>query len=172
MVKVSGAEFGRSEVDSRLNVSKGKFHTLECVATTQGEQAYTLFSISGENTNTLVFTLIDKLSSLHHWMLLAVVQNVHPKTVIKYDQSVLYFHLTSLSFSVKTDASCWNSCSTLVNSNLSVTLVPLSVWWLQICCSIVVQSQAQQEEHFYRLYPNSNAAFSSFGSCCLQVQKS
>uniref|UniRef100_A0A9J8BU80 receptor protein-tyrosine kinase n=1 Tax=Cyprinus carpio carpio TaxID=630221 RepID=A0A9J8BU80_CYPCA len=54
VVRVSGAEFGRSEVDSRLNVSKGKFHTLECVATTQGEQAYTLFSISGENTNTLI----------------------------------------------------------------------------------------------------------------------
>uniref|UniRef100_A0A8C1IDD7 receptor protein-tyrosine kinase n=1 Tax=Cyprinus carpio TaxID=7962 RepID=A0A8C1IDD7_CYPCA len=45
LVTVSGAKFGRSEVESRLNVTKGKFHTLECVATTQGEQAYTLFSI-------------------------------------------------------------------------------------------------------------------------------
>lgn len=48
VVTVSGSEFGRSEVESRLNISKGKFHTLECVAKTQGEHAYTLFSISGE----------------------------------------------------------------------------------------------------------------------------
>lgn len=61
VVTVSGAEFGRSEVESRLNVSKGKFHTLECVATTQGEQAYTLFSISGETPlNTLMFALQAK----------------------------------------------------------------------------------------------------------------
>uniref|UniRef100_A0A8C1EY95 receptor protein-tyrosine kinase n=2 Tax=Cyprinus carpio TaxID=7962 RepID=A0A8C1EY95_CYPCA len=56
VVRVSGAEFGRSEVDSRLNVSKGKFHTLECVATTQGEQAYTLFSISERTVPHKLFT--------------------------------------------------------------------------------------------------------------------
>uniref|UniRef100_A0A671MKF5 Mast/stem cell growth factor receptor Kit n=1 Tax=Sinocyclocheilus anshuiensis TaxID=1608454 RepID=A0A671MKF5_9TELE len=56
VVKVSGAEFGRSEVDSQLNVSKGKFHTLECVATTQGEQAYTLFSISERTVPHKLFT--------------------------------------------------------------------------------------------------------------------
>ncbi|XP_037620631.1 KIT proto-oncogene, receptor tyrosine kinase b [Sebastes umbrosus] len=41
--------FGRSEVVSRLNVSKehAHYHTLECVAaSTEGEEAYTLFSIS------------------------------------------------------------------------------------------------------------------------------
>ncbi|KAM4584595.1 KIT proto-oncogene, receptor tyrosine kinase b isoform 2-T2 [Odontesthes bonariensis] len=40
--------FGRSEVESRLNVSKEhtQYHTLECVASTEGEEAYTLFSIS------------------------------------------------------------------------------------------------------------------------------
>ncbi|XP_041840237.1 KIT proto-oncogene, receptor tyrosine kinase b [Melanotaenia boesemani] len=40
--------FGRSEVESRLNVSKehAQYHTLECVASTEGEEAYTLFSIS------------------------------------------------------------------------------------------------------------------------------
>ncbi|XP_052445839.1 mast/stem cell growth factor receptor kita-like isoform X1 [Carassius gibelio] len=56
VVRVSGEEFGRSEVDSRLNVSKGKFHTLECVATTQGEQAYTLFSISERTVPHKLFT--------------------------------------------------------------------------------------------------------------------
>ncbi|KAK2908735.1 hypothetical protein Q8A67_004572 [Cirrhinus molitorella] len=56
VVTVSGAEFGRSEVESRLNVSKGKFHTLECVATTQGEQAYTLFSISERTVPHKLFT--------------------------------------------------------------------------------------------------------------------
>ncbi|XP_045902877.1 KIT proto-oncogene, receptor tyrosine kinase b isoform X2 [Micropterus dolomieu] len=40
--------FGKSEVESRLNVSKehAHYHTLECVASTEGEEAYTLFSIS------------------------------------------------------------------------------------------------------------------------------
>lgn len=47
--------FGKTEVESRVNVSRGRFSTLECVATVEGEQAYTLFSISGESqqcTNT------------------------------------------------------------------------------------------------------------------------
>lgn len=38
--------FGKTEVESRVNVSRGRFNTLECVATVEGEQAYTLFSIS------------------------------------------------------------------------------------------------------------------------------
>lgn len=41
--------FGKTEVESRVNVSRGRFNTLECVATVEGEQAYTLFSISGES---------------------------------------------------------------------------------------------------------------------------
>lgn len=48
IVTRSVSKFGRTEVESRLNITKGRYHTLECVATTQGEQAYTLFSISGE----------------------------------------------------------------------------------------------------------------------------
>ncbi|XP_044045595.1 KIT proto-oncogene, receptor tyrosine kinase b isoform X2 [Siniperca chuatsi] len=45
---VTESIYGRSEVESRLNVSKehAHFHTLECVASTEGEEAYTLFSIS------------------------------------------------------------------------------------------------------------------------------
>lgn len=42
--------FGRSEVESRLNMShkeQSHYHTLECVASTEDEEAYTLFSISG-----------------------------------------------------------------------------------------------------------------------------
>uniref|UniRef100_A0A673AV98 receptor protein-tyrosine kinase n=1 Tax=Sphaeramia orbicularis TaxID=375764 RepID=A0A673AV98_9TELE len=42
--------FGKTEVESRVNISRGRFSTLECVATVEGEQAYTLFSISGEIT--------------------------------------------------------------------------------------------------------------------------
>ncbi|XP_070688060.1 mast/stem cell growth factor receptor kita isoform X2 [Pempheris klunzingeri] len=38
--------FGKTEVESRVNISWGRFNTLECVATVEGEQAYTLFSIS------------------------------------------------------------------------------------------------------------------------------
>lgn len=46
---VTESAFGRSEVESRLNISKehAHYHTLECVASTEGEEAYTLFSISG-----------------------------------------------------------------------------------------------------------------------------
>ncbi|KAM9856489.1 KIT proto-oncogene, receptor tyrosine kinase b [Aulostomus maculatus] len=45
---VTESAFGRAEVESRLNVSKEHthYHTLECVASTEGEEAYTLFSIS------------------------------------------------------------------------------------------------------------------------------
>ncbi|XP_014899299.1 KIT proto-oncogene, receptor tyrosine kinase b isoform X1 [Poecilia latipinna] len=44
---LSESAFGRSEVESRLNVSNehAQYHTLECVASTQGEEAYTLFTI-------------------------------------------------------------------------------------------------------------------------------
>lgn len=42
------SEFGGTEVESRLNVSKehAHYHTLECVASAEGLEAYTLFSIS------------------------------------------------------------------------------------------------------------------------------
>ncbi|KAJ0050746.1 hypothetical protein NL108_005137, partial [Boleophthalmus pectinirostris] len=45
---VTESAFGRSEVESRLNISKehAQYHTLECVAYTEGDEAYTLFSIS------------------------------------------------------------------------------------------------------------------------------
>ncbi|KAJ8277104.1 hypothetical protein GJAV_G00071520 [Gymnothorax javanicus] len=46
---VSGQDFGRRAVESRVNISRATFQTLECVATVDGEQAYTLFSI-GERT--------------------------------------------------------------------------------------------------------------------------
>ncbi|KAM4548699.1 mast/stem cell growth factor receptor kita isoform 1-T1 [Odontesthes bonariensis] len=38
--------FGKTEVESRVNISRGRFSTLECVATVEGEQAFTLFSIN------------------------------------------------------------------------------------------------------------------------------
>uniref|UniRef100_A0A8C6SGV0 receptor protein-tyrosine kinase n=1 Tax=Neogobius melanostomus TaxID=47308 RepID=A0A8C6SGV0_9GOBI len=45
---VTDSAYGRSEVESRLNVSKehAQYHTLECVASTEGAEAFTLFSIS------------------------------------------------------------------------------------------------------------------------------
>lgn len=50
---VTESAFGRSEVESRLNVSTkehARYHTLECVASTDEEEAYTLFSISGTSS--------------------------------------------------------------------------------------------------------------------------
>uniref|UniRef100_A0AAQ4QQE4 receptor protein-tyrosine kinase n=1 Tax=Gasterosteus aculeatus aculeatus TaxID=481459 RepID=A0AAQ4QQE4_GASAC len=45
---VTDSSFGRGEVVSRLNVSTehAHYHTLECVASMEGEEVYTLFSIS------------------------------------------------------------------------------------------------------------------------------
>ncbi len=57
---VSESTFGRSEVESRLNVSSKEhahYHTLECVASTEGEEAYTLFSISGKTVKDTAKTL-------------------------------------------------------------------------------------------------------------------
>ncbi|KAM3620504.1 uncharacterized protein V6R79_024611 [Siganus canaliculatus] len=48
--------FGKTEVESRVNISKGRFSTLECVATVEGEQAYTLFSISERTVPHDLFT--------------------------------------------------------------------------------------------------------------------
>lgn len=58
MATESDFAFGKSEVESRLNVTKehGQYHTLECVASTEGEEAYTLFSISGKGDRVLSHT--------------------------------------------------------------------------------------------------------------------
>lgn len=48
--------FGKSEVESRVNISRGRFSTLECVATVEGEQAYMLFSISERTVPHSLFT--------------------------------------------------------------------------------------------------------------------
>ncbi|XP_049901281.1 KIT proto-oncogene, receptor tyrosine kinase b isoform X3 [Epinephelus moara] len=55
---VTESTFGRSKVVSRLNVSKehAHYHTLECVASTEGEEAYTLFSISERTVPHKLFT--------------------------------------------------------------------------------------------------------------------
>ncbi|XP_057697838.1 mast/stem cell growth factor receptor kita isoform X1 [Corythoichthys intestinalis] len=57
--------FGKTEVESRVNVSRGRFSTLECVATVEGEQAYTLFSISERTIPHGLFTplLIGSVSA-------------------------------------------------------------------------------------------------------------
>ncbi|XP_056132797.1 mast/stem cell growth factor receptor kita [Lampris incognitus] len=64
-VTVVSPLFGKSEVESRLNISRGRFHTLECVATVEGEQAYTLFSISERTVSHELFTplLIGSVSA-------------------------------------------------------------------------------------------------------------
>uniref|UniRef100_UPI0037E73959 mast/stem cell growth factor receptor kita n=1 Tax=Semicossyphus pulcher TaxID=241346 RepID=UPI0037E73959 len=48
--------FGKTEVESRVNISRGRFNTLECVATVEGEQAFTLFSISERTVPHDLFT--------------------------------------------------------------------------------------------------------------------
>ncbi|KAK0147254.1 Mast/stem cell growth factor receptor Kit [Merluccius polli] len=67
--------FGKTEVESRVNVSTGRFHTLECVATVEGEQAYTLFSISERRVAHALFTplLIGSVSAATVLCLVLVV---------------------------------------------------------------------------------------------------
>ncbi|XP_075895407.1 mast/stem cell growth factor receptor kita [Nelusetta ayraudi] len=63
-VTLFSPRFGKTEVESRVNVSRGRFNTLECVATVAGEQAYTLFSISERTIPHDLFTplLIGSIS--------------------------------------------------------------------------------------------------------------
>ncbi|XP_040896821.1 mast/stem cell growth factor receptor kita isoform X2 [Toxotes jaculatrix] len=64
-VTLLSPEFGKTEVESRVNISRGRFTTLECVATVEGEQAYTLFSISERTVPHDLFTplLIGSVSA-------------------------------------------------------------------------------------------------------------
>ncbi|XP_016311720.1 mast/stem cell growth factor receptor kita isoform X2 [Sinocyclocheilus anshuiensis] len=48
-VTMTNPPFGKGTVESRLNITKNSYSTLECVASASGEIVYTLFSIS-ENT--------------------------------------------------------------------------------------------------------------------------
>nr|Q8JFR5.2 RecName: Full=Mast/stem cell growth factor receptor kita; Short=SCFR; AltName: Full=Tyrosine-protein kinase Kit; Flags: Precursor [Danio rerio]CAI11666.1 kit receptor [Danio rerio] len=48
-VTMTNPPFGKGAVESRLNITKNNYATLECVASANGEIVYTLFSIS-ENT--------------------------------------------------------------------------------------------------------------------------
>ncbi|KAI3369001.1 hypothetical protein L3Q82_025973, partial [Scortum barcoo] len=64
-VTLVSPKFGKTEVESRVNISRGRFSTLECVATVEGEQAYTLFSISERTVPHGLFTplLIGSVSA-------------------------------------------------------------------------------------------------------------
>ncbi|KAM4738934.1 mast/stem cell growth factor receptor kita isoform 2-T2 [Anableps anableps] len=55
-------KFGK-RVESRVNVSRGQFNTLECVATVEGEQAFILFSISEERHDLFTPLLIGFISA-------------------------------------------------------------------------------------------------------------
>uniref|UniRef100_I3J4E4 receptor protein-tyrosine kinase n=1 Tax=Oreochromis niloticus TaxID=8128 RepID=I3J4E4_ORENI len=57
--------FGKTEVESRVNISRARFNTLECVATVEGEQAYILYSISEKRVPHGLFTplLIGSISA-------------------------------------------------------------------------------------------------------------
>ncbi|KAM3875688.1 mast/stem cell growth factor receptor kita [Diretmus argenteus] len=74
-VTVLSPMFGKTEVESRLNISRGQFHTLECVATVEGEQAYTLFSISERTVPHELFTplLIASVSAAAILCLILIV---------------------------------------------------------------------------------------------------
>uniref|UniRef100_A0A8C6M5M8 Mast/stem cell growth factor receptor Kit n=1 Tax=Nothobranchius furzeri TaxID=105023 RepID=A0A8C6M5M8_NOTFU len=55
-VTLYSSPFGKTEVQSQVNVNRGRFNTLECVATVEGEQAYNLFSINEREVPHDLFT--------------------------------------------------------------------------------------------------------------------
>ncbi|KAK5618270.1 hypothetical protein CRENBAI_020220 [Crenichthys baileyi] len=55
-VTLVSPKFGKTGVESRVNVNRGRFNTLECVATAEGEQAFILFSISEKGVMHDLFT--------------------------------------------------------------------------------------------------------------------
>ncbi|XP_071201927.1 mast/stem cell growth factor receptor Kit-like isoform X3 [Salvelinus alpinus] len=74
-VTLLSPSFGKTEVESRLNITTGRFHTLECVATVEGEQDFTLFSISERTVPHELFTplLIGIVSATALLILILIV---------------------------------------------------------------------------------------------------
>uniref|UniRef100_A0A4W4EV51 receptor protein-tyrosine kinase n=1 Tax=Electrophorus electricus TaxID=8005 RepID=A0A4W4EV51_ELEEL len=104
IVTVSGSVFGRTDVESRLNISKGKYHTLECVATSQGEQAYTLFSISVPHKlfTPLLTGVISASATVVTSMLTCIITffflNQTIYCISKYKYHHMYYIITWLSW--------------------------------------------------------------------------
>ncbi|XP_066532738.1 mast/stem cell growth factor receptor kita isoform X2 [Hoplias malabaricus] len=55
-VTMTNPPFGKGAVESRLNITKSNYPTLECVASANGEIVYTLFSISDHSIQQELFT--------------------------------------------------------------------------------------------------------------------
>ncbi|XP_026880257.2 mast/stem cell growth factor receptor kita isoform X2 [Electrophorus electricus] len=55
-VTMTNPPFGKGAVESRLNITKSNYPTLECVASAEGEIVYTLFSISERTVPHELFT--------------------------------------------------------------------------------------------------------------------
>ncbi|KAL6486115.1 hypothetical protein MHYP_G00055070 [Metynnis hypsauchen] len=55
-VTMTNPPFGKGAVESRLNITKSNYPTLECVASADGEIVYTLFSISERSVHQELFT--------------------------------------------------------------------------------------------------------------------
>uniref|UniRef100_A0A8C5D2X8 receptor protein-tyrosine kinase n=1 Tax=Gouania willdenowi TaxID=441366 RepID=A0A8C5D2X8_GOUWI len=98
VIMLTESLFGRSEVESRLNVTKelAHFNTLECVASTEGEEAHTLFSISGRTRALFLcrnfcvfvprFTRLQKPKFQIQWK---VIESIHGNSYTYIDTSQL-----------------------------------------------------------------------------------
>ncbi|XP_061535634.1 KIT proto-oncogene, receptor tyrosine kinase b isoform X2 [Phycodurus eques] len=113
---VTESAFSRSEVESRLNISKehGNYHTLECVASTEREEAYTLFSISERLVPHKLFTpLLTGMVGTGAFLCLILVVLLYkymqkPKFQIQWkviesihDNNYIYFDPTQLPYDSK-----------------------------------------------------------------------
>ncbi|XP_077427820.1 KIT proto-oncogene, receptor tyrosine kinase b isoform X2 [Vanacampus margaritifer] len=113
---VTESTFSRSEVESRLNISKehGNYHTLECVASTEREEAYTLFSISERLVPHKLFTpLLTGMVAIGAFLCLILVVLLYkymqkPKFQIQWKviesihgNNYIYFDPTQLPYDSK-----------------------------------------------------------------------
>lgn len=62
-ITLESPRFGKTGVESRVNVNRGRFNTLECVAMAEGGQASILFSISEEKHDLFTPLLIGFISA-------------------------------------------------------------------------------------------------------------
>lgn len=79
-VTMTSPPFGKGAVESRLNITKNNYATLECVASANGEIVYTLFSISGEQITSQITHTHTHTPSDIDWRLLFVITKYQPQT--------------------------------------------------------------------------------------------
>uniref|UniRef100_A0A672QGI2 Mast/stem cell growth factor receptor Kit n=1 Tax=Sinocyclocheilus grahami TaxID=75366 RepID=A0A672QGI2_SINGR len=94
-VTMTNPPFGKGTVESRLNITKNSYSTLECVASANGEIVYTLFSISGEaHTLAVTGSNVKGCFKPKYQIQWKVIEGIHGNSYVYIDPTQLpYDHL-------------------------------------------------------------------------------